>query len=38
MKLRWAIIYVGDVPATVDFYERAFGAKRRFVHESNLYA
>ena len=38
MKFRWAIIYVGDVPATVDFYERAFGAKRRFVHESNLYA
>jgi uncharacterized glyoxalase superfamily protein PhnB len=38
MKLGYTIIYVGDVPATVDFYERAFGLARRFVHESNLYA
>lgn len=38
MKLGYTIIYVTDVPATVDFYERAFGLERRFVHESNLYA
>ncbi len=38
MKLKYTIIYVSDVPATVEFYERAFGFTRRFVHESNLYA
>jgi lactoylglutathione lyase len=38
MKLGHIIIYVADVPATVEFYERAFGLKRRFVHESNQYA
>jgi uncharacterized glyoxalase superfamily protein PhnB len=38
MKLGYTIIYVADVLATIDFYERAFGLKRRFVHESNLYA
>ncbi len=38
MKLGYAIIYVQDVPATVTFYEKAFGLTRRFIHESNLYA
>ncbi len=38
MKLGYTIIYVADVPATVSFYETAFGLSRRFVHESNLYA
>lgn len=38
MKLGYTIIYVADVIATVDFYERAFGLERRFVHESNMYA
>lgn len=38
MKLGYTIIYVADVPATVGFYERAFGLRRRFVHESNIYA
>jgi len=38
MKLGYTIIYVADVPKTVAFYEAAFGLKRRFVHESNLYA
>ena len=37
MKLGYTIIYVADVVATIDFYERAFGLRRRFVHESNLY-
>lgn len=38
MKLGYTIIYVADVPATVAFYDKAFGIKARFVHESNLYA
>lgn len=38
MKLGYTILYVADVPATVAFYERAFTLRRRFVHESNLYA
>jgi uncharacterized glyoxalase superfamily protein PhnB len=38
MKLGYTIVYVADVLGTVDFYERAFGLKRRFVHESDLYA
>jgi hypothetical protein len=25
MKFRYTILYVEDVPATLDFYERAFG-------------
>lgn len=38
MKLGYTIIYVADVLATIDFYERAFHLERRFIHESNLYA
>ncbi|TCL00425.1 putative glyoxalase superfamily protein PhnB [Shimia isoporae] len=38
MKLGYTIIYVADVPATVAFYETAFGLKQRFMHESRLYA
>lgn len=38
MQLGYVILYVPDVVATVDFYEKAFGLKRRFVHESNSYA
>jgi uncharacterized glyoxalase superfamily protein PhnB len=38
MKLGYSIIYVTDVLATVAFYEQAFGLRRRFIHESNLYA
>lgn len=38
MKLGYTIIYVADVPKTVEFYETAFGLERRFIHESNLYA
>ena len=38
MKFGYTIIYVTDVPATVAFYETAFGISRRFVHESGLYA
>ena len=38
MELGYTIIYVADVPATVTFYENAFGLTRRFVHDSLLYA
>jgi lactoylglutathione lyase len=38
MKFGYTIIYVANVEATALFYERAFGIKRRFVHESNQYA
>lgn len=34
MKLGWVILYVPDVERAVQFYERAFGLKQRFVHES----
>jgi len=37
MHLRYIIIYVADVPATIDFYERAFGLNRLFLHEGNDY-
>ena len=33
----YTIIYVPDVGASIAFYERAFGVKRRFVGEDNLY-
>ncbi len=38
MYLGYVIIYVADVPATISFYEKAFGLKTRFIHESNQYA
>lgn len=38
MQLGYTLVYVADVTATVDFYERAFGLPRRFVHESGTYA
>jgi hypothetical protein len=34
----YTIIYVADVVATLAFYEKAFGLKRRFLHESNFMA
>jgi lactoylglutathione lyase len=37
MRLGYVIVYVVDVPATLEFYERAFGLTRRFLHESNMY-
>lgn len=38
MHLGYIIIYVSDVPITISFYEKAFGLKLRFLHESNQYA
>lgn len=37
-KLGYVIVYVPDVARAVSFYERAFGVRRRFVHESGTYA
>lgn len=37
MHLRYTILYVDDVPATLAFYERAFGLARGLLHESGDY-
>ncbi|WP_026381530.1 VOC family protein [Afifella pfennigii] len=37
MIFRYAILYVEDVAATLDFYERSFALQRRFLHESGDY-
>jgi catechol 2,3-dioxygenase-like lactoylglutathione lyase family enzyme len=37
MKFAYTIIYVPDVLASVEFFEKAFGLRRRFVHESGDY-
>jgi catechol 2,3-dioxygenase-like lactoylglutathione lyase family enzyme len=37
MKFGACILYVPDVPAALEFYERAFGLERKFLHESNSY-
>lgn len=34
MKFGYTIIYVADVPASLEFFGRAFGLATRFVHES----
>ena len=36
-RLGYTIVYVADVAAALQFYERAFGLKRRFLHDSGLY-
>ena len=38
MRFGYTILYVRDVAGSVDLYERAFGQRRRFVHESGDYA
>jgi lactoylglutathione lyase len=38
MRFGYTILYVRDVAASVELYERAFGQQRRFVHESGDYA
>ncbi|MDO4905678.1 MAG: VOC family protein [Lautropia sp.] len=34
MKFRYTILYVDDVPASIDFFCRAFGFEKSFVHGS----
>jgi lactoylglutathione lyase len=38
MRFGYAILYVRDVAASLELYERAFDQRRRFVHESGEYA
>ncbi len=37
MKFGYTILYVKSVVETVEFYERAFGLQRKFIHESEQY-
>lgn len=37
MIFRYTILYVDDVPAALDFYAKAFGAKIGFVHDGQDY-
>eukprot|EP01030_Chromulinospumella_sphaerica_P023744 gene23744-23793_t len=37
MQLGYTILYVADVPATLKFYEAAFGLTTRFLHDSGDY-
>lgn len=38
MKLGYTILYVENVSATVEFYQKAFGLNLLFIHESLTYA
>lgn len=38
IKLRYTIAYVQEPARSAEFYERAFGLQRRFIHESGQYA
>ncbi|MCY4324551.1 MAG: VOC family protein [Betaproteobacteria bacterium] len=38
MRFRYTIAYVTDVQAELDFFVKAFGLARRFVHEAGDYA
>jgi len=37
MKFAYTIVYVSDVAASLDFFERAFGLARRFMVETGEY-
>ncbi|MFC6337447.1 VOC family protein [Pseudomonas sp. CCM 7891] len=37
MKFGYTIIYVPDVASSLEFFEKAFGFSRRFLHESGTY-
>lgn len=37
MKFGYTIVYVPSVPDALSFYERAFGFKVRFLHETEQY-
>jgi lactoylglutathione lyase len=37
MRFGYTILYVGDVPQAIDFYERAFGLTRTFVADDGTY-
>ena len=37
IKFAYTILYVQDVTKSIDFYERAFGFKRKFIAPGNSY-
>lgn len=37
MQFGYTILYVSDVPATLRFYEAAFGFRTRFLHDGHDY-
>lgn len=37
MKFAYTILYVADVTATIEFYEKAFGFTRKFITPENDY-
>mgnify|MGYP002777209850 CR=1 FL=1 len=37
VQFGYTILYVSDVAASLDFFERAFAIPRRFLHESGAY-
>lgn len=37
MHLAYTILYVADVPAALDHYQKAYGCDQRFLHDSRLY-
>ncbi len=37
VKFTYTILYVQDVTKSIDFYERAFGFKRKFIAPGNSY-
>jgi uncharacterized glyoxalase superfamily protein PhnB len=37
VKFGYTIVYVTDVPASLEFFNQAFGIATRFIHESNTY-
>lgn len=37
IKFGYTIIYVDDVATTMNFYEKAFGLEKGFLHESHQY-
>lgn len=38
VTLGYVILYVQDVAASLEFYERAFGLSRRFFHQDGVHA
>jgi len=38
MKLSYVILYVQDIKTSIMFYQKAFGLKHQFIHESGDYA
>ena len=38
LRFRYSGLFVSDVPATVAFYEKAFGLNLRYLHPSSGYA